>query len=76
MLVLKETEVPARKPRPEEKLQSERFIETARALGADESAEAFEQVFRDVVLHKRDDPTATKAARKISRRSNKLPEIR
>ena len=41
--------MPARKPRPNEKPQSERFIETARAIGADESSQAFERVFASVV---------------------------
>ncbi len=40
--------MPARKPRPDEKPQSERFIETAREIGADETPEAFERVFRCV----------------------------
>lgn len=40
--------MPARKPRPDEKPQSERFIETARAIGADETPEAFERVFEKV----------------------------
>jgi len=37
--------MPARKPRKDEKPQSERFIETAREIGADETPEAFERVF-------------------------------
>jgi len=41
--------MPARKPRPDEKPQSERFIETAREIGADETPEAFERVFDAVV---------------------------
>jgi len=44
--------MPARKPRPDEKPQSERFIETARAIGADETPEAFDRVF-DAVIKKR-----------------------
>ncbi len=44
--------MPARKPRPDEKPQSERFIETARAIGADETPEAFERVFARVVAAK------------------------
>ena len=41
--------MPARKPRPDEKPQSERFIETAREIGTDETPEAFERVFDTVV---------------------------
>jgi len=42
--------MPARKPRPhDEKPQSERFIETAREIGADERPEAFENAFRRIV---------------------------
>jgi hypothetical protein len=38
--------MPAKKPPPpDERPQSEDFIETARKLGADESREAFEQIF-------------------------------
>ena len=37
--------MPSRKPKPEEKPQSERFIETAREIGADETPEAFERAF-------------------------------
>lgn len=40
--------MPARKPRPDEKPQSERFIETAREIGTDETPEAFERVFDKV----------------------------
>lgn len=41
--------MPARKPKPDEKPQSERFIETAREIGADETPEAFERVFKQIV---------------------------
>jgi hypothetical protein len=42
--------MPARKPRPpDEKSQRERFIETAREIGASENPEEFERVFREVV---------------------------
>lgn len=41
--------MPARKPRIDEKPQSERFIETARKIGADETPEAFERVFKQTV---------------------------
>jgi hypothetical protein len=41
--------MPARKPpAPDERPQSEDFIETARKLGADESREAFERVFKKI----------------------------
>jgi hypothetical protein len=44
---------PTRKPKKKTKLtdkeQSERFIETARKLGANESAEDFEVKFRKIV---------------------------
>lgn len=46
-----------RKPKPTRKLtkaqQSERFKETARALGVDESAEAFERALERIVPPKR-----------------------
>ena len=38
-----------RKPKPDDEAQKRRFIEKARELGADESGEAFERVFRKVV---------------------------
>lgn len=41
--------MPARKPKPDEKPQSERFIETAREIGADETPEAFERAFDRVL---------------------------
>jgi hypothetical protein len=42
--------MPARKPPPpDEKPQRERFIETAREIGASEDPEEFERVFREVV---------------------------
>jgi hypothetical protein len=42
---------PKRKPKPKlsDKEQSERFIETARKLRADESVERFEEVFKKIV---------------------------
>jgi len=40
--------MPAKKPKPEEKPQSERFIETAREIGADETREAFDRAFKKV----------------------------
>jgi hypothetical protein len=44
--------MPARKPKPDEKPQSERFIETAREIGADETPDAFERAFIQVVSPK------------------------
>ncbi len=44
--------MPARKPRPDEKPQSERFIETAREIGASENAAEFERVFERIVVPK------------------------
>jgi len=41
--------MPARKPKADEKPQSERFIETARETGADETSEAFDRVFEQIV---------------------------
>jgi len=41
--------MPARKPKADEPPQSERFIETAREIGADEDPEVFERVFNAVV---------------------------
>jgi hypothetical protein len=41
--------MPARKPpNPDQRPQSEDFIETARKLGADESREGFERVFEKI----------------------------
>ena len=51
--------MPARKPRPPgEKPQRERFIETAREIGASEDPQEFERVFREVVKPK-DTPSRT-----------------
>lgn len=45
---------PKRKsPKSADKDQSERFIETARMLGADESAKRFEDIFAKLVPAKR-----------------------
>jgi hypothetical protein len=40
--------MPAKKPKPDEKPQRERFIETAREIGADETQEGFERGFRKI----------------------------
>lgn len=44
--------MPARKPRPDEKPQSERFIEVAREIGASEDPLDFERVFERIVVPK------------------------
>jgi hypothetical protein len=41
--------MPTKKPKPDEKPQGERFIETAREIGADETKEGFEEAFKKVV---------------------------
>lgn len=51
--------MPARKPIPEQRPQSEDFIETARKLGSDESREGFERVFEKIAK-----PLPTKAPQK------------
>ena len=59
--------MPARKPKMDEKPQSERFIETARKIGADEAPEAFERVFKQIVQ-----PRAATAEKKPLASSSKL----
>ena len=50
--------MPARKPRPtDEKPQRERFIETAREIGASEDPEEFERVFREVMKSRTQPPS-------------------
>ncbi len=41
--------MPAKKPKPDEKPQRERFIEAARGAEADETEEGFEKAFRKVI---------------------------
>jgi hypothetical protein len=41
--------MPAKKPKPEEKPQRDRFIEAAREAEADETEEGFEKAFRGVI---------------------------
>jgi hypothetical protein len=41
--------MPAKKPKPDERPQSERFIETAREIGADETKEGFEKAFEKIL---------------------------
>jgi hypothetical protein len=38
---------------PDDQKQSQRFIETAREIGADETGEAFERAFKKIVPPKR-----------------------
>jgi len=46
--------MPARKPRPkDEKPQFERFIETVRKVGADETDETLDRVIRQIVPPKK-----------------------
>lgn len=40
--------MPAKKPKPDEKPQSERFVEAAREIGAGETQEGFERAFKRV----------------------------
>jgi len=42
--------MPARKAKTDEKPQSERFIETAREIGASENPADFERVFERVIV--------------------------
>ncbi|HEV8015842.1 MAG TPA: hypothetical protein VGP48_09930 [Stellaceae bacterium] len=42
------------KPKPDDPAQSKRFIETAKAIGVDESPEAFERAFKKVTTGRRD----------------------
>jgi len=57
--------MPARKPPPpDEKPQRERFIETAREIGASEDPEEFERAFREVMR-----PEAPKRPQKGATRS-------
>jgi len=54
-----------RPPRADEKSQRERFIETARAIGASEDPEVFERIFRQIV------PPARSSGKDV--RSDDLP---
>lgn len=42
----------AKRKTKDQKAQSERFVEKAKELGADESAEAFERAFKKIVRDK------------------------
>jgi len=50
--VLRKQAMPARKPKTDEKPQSERFIETARKIGASDDAADFERVFERIAVPK------------------------
>ena len=53
--------MPARKPRPkDEKPQFERFVETVRKVGADETDEALEKALDKIVPPKRSKQRITK----------------
>jgi hypothetical protein len=53
--------MPARKPRPpDEKPQFERFLETAREIGAAETDEGLDETLRKVVTPKAATPTTQK----------------
>jgi hypothetical protein len=53
--------MPAKKPKPNEKPQIERFIETAREIGADETQEGFERAFDMIeTIHISDSDISTK----------------
>jgi hypothetical protein len=41
--------MPAKKPKPDEKPQNERFIEAAREVGADETQKGFEEAFEKII---------------------------
>jgi hypothetical protein len=51
-------EKPKNKPQMTDKAQSERFLQTARELGCDESEEAFERVFEKIVPPKKRDQSS------------------
>ncbi len=51
--------MPAKKPRRDEKLQIERFKETAREIETDDSKERFEAAFENVVKVKSVNSVAT-----------------
>jgi hypothetical protein len=42
--------MPAKKPKLDEKPQSERFIEAAREVGADETKEGFEKAIQKILM--------------------------
>jgi|HubBroStandDraft_1064217.scaffolds.fasta_scaffold91215_2 hypothetical protein len=46
-----------RKRKPDESIQSARFIETAKAAGADETGKEFERMFKKIVKRKKQHET-------------------
>ena len=46
--------MPVKKPKPDEKPQRDRFIETAREIGADETKQGFDKAFFKIVRHIKD----------------------
>lgn len=55
--------MPAKKPTPNEKPQRERFIETAREIGASEDPADFERAFQQVVKPKAPTPADSQPRR-------------
>ena len=51
--------MPARKPRPDETPQFERFLETARQVGADETDKALERALDAIAQKRRQSATST-----------------
>lgn len=54
--------MPARKAKPDERPQRERFIETAREIGADETPERFERAFNFMVRCPKSDQPVTNSS--------------
>lgn len=52
--------MPAKKPKPNERPQCERFVQTAREIGADETNEGFEKAFDLIVMNQTSVDTASK----------------
>lgn len=52
---------PKEKPKLDDPEQSKRFVETAREVEADESAEAFEKAFKKVAEPKKVTPSAPRS---------------
>lgn len=57
--------------RPEEKTQSERFIETARAVGVDETGTAFEQAVDKLLSKKTSDSSTAHPPRRRFKRADR-----
>ena len=63
--------MPRKAPRPsDEKPQRERFIETAREIGASENPEDFEQVFEQIVKRREITPSAPRPRRTGKQRAS------